>query len=66
MDGTSGMAPHSESEPIADRGGPPASDRPIPAVNARQGIITGRVSLVLAVSLALVIVAFALIYTLHS
>ena len=40
-------------------------EHPIPAVRARQGVISGRVSLVLAVSLALVIVAFALIYTLH-
>ena len=34
------------------------------SVEARQGLISGRVRMVLAASLALVVIAFALIYTL--
>ena len=34
------------------------------SVEARQGLISGRVRLVLAASLALVVIAFALIYAL--
>jgi hypothetical protein len=54
-----------EIKPVTSHTSPPAFEQRIPAVKARQGVISGRVSLVLAVSLALVIVAFAVIYTFH-
>ena len=35
------------------------------ADEARQGVVSGRISLLLAVSLTLVVVAFAIIYAVH-
>ena len=34
-------------------------------VESRQGVISGRIRLVLAVSLMLIVVAFALVYAIH-
>lgn len=38
----------------------------MPAVEARQGLMTGRVRYILAVSVVLVVVAFAIIYFVYA
>jgi hypothetical protein len=43
-----------------------ASHAPIlTPVESRQGVISGRIRLVLAVSLTLIVVAFAVVYAIH-
>jgi hypothetical protein len=44
---------------------PPRAER-LPPTDARQGAITGRVRYILAISVALVVIAFAIIYFVYA
>ena len=55
----------SADHPIRERPLPPKAEH-MPPTEARQGLMTGRVRYILAVSVALVVAAFAIVYFIYA